>query len=166
MGKFILGVLFTLVMLAAGAYIVTQFGFLNVRADEKPSAFEKKYAMGAMDSYIERHAPSVKNPIAPTEDNLKEGMTLYSASCAQCHGLPKEPETKLGPSFYPPAPQFLSDAADMPESENFYIIKHGVRLTGMPAWGGTLSDQDIWKITTFLSHMDKLPPAVDQQWKQ
>jgi len=165
MGKFVLGVIVTLVVLAVGAYVVTQFGFMDVRADQTPSAFEKKYAMHAMDASTERHAPDMKNPVAPTDDNLKEGITLYSMHCAECHGAPKEPEAKMGKSLYPAAPQFLSDPADMPENENFYIIKHGVRLTGMPAWG-SLSDQDIWKIVTFLSHMDKLPPAVDQQWKQ
>ena len=166
MGKFILGVIVTLVVLAACAYVFTQFGFMDARADQEPSAFEKKYAMHAMDASTDRHAPDVKNPVAPTEANLKEGITLYSMDCAECHGSPKTPESKRGKSFYPPAPQFLSDAADMPENQNFYIIKHGVRLTGMPAWGSELSDQDIWKIVTFLSHMEKLPPAVEEQWKQ
>ena len=54
---------------------------------------------------------------------------------------------------------------DMPDNQNFYITKHGVRLTGMPAWGKLYDDDKLWKVTTFLSHMDKLPPAVDQEWK-
>jgi mono/diheme cytochrome c family protein len=53
----------------------------------------------------------------------------------------------------------------MPEHQNFYIIEHGVRLSGMPAWGKILNQQQVWQLTTFLSHMDKLPPDVEAQWR-
>jgi hypothetical protein len=53
----------------------------------------------------------------------------------------------------------------MPENQNFYIIQHGVRLSGMPAWKGALSEQEIWQVTKFLSHMDKLTPQVSEAWK-
>ena len=54
----------------------------------------------------------------------------------------------------------------MPENQNFYIIEHGVRLSGMPAWKQVLSERDMWQVTTFLSHMDKLPPQVSVEWKK
>jgi mono/diheme cytochrome c family protein len=53
----------------------------------------------------------------------------------------------------------------MPENQNFYIIQHGIRLSGMPAWKQTLSEQEMWQVTTFLSHMDKLPPQISDEWK-
>lgn len=53
----------------------------------------------------------------------------------------------------------------MPENQNFYIIQHGIRLSGMPAWKQALSEQEMWQVTTFLSHMDKLPPQVSAAWK-
>ena len=53
----------------------------------------------------------------------------------------------------------------MPENQNFYIIQHGVRLSGMPAWKQVLSEQETWQVTTFLSHMDKLPVPVSEAWK-
>jgi mono/diheme cytochrome c family protein len=52
----------------------------------------------------------------------------------------------------------MEDAPDMPENENFYvIIKHGIRFTGMPGWGKNFSDDQIWKLTSFLSQIGKLP---------
>jgi mono/diheme cytochrome c family protein len=54
----------------------------------------------------------------------------------------------------------------MPAGEGFCITKHGIRLTGMPAWGSLLSDDQIWKLTAFLAHMDSLPPSVEQEWKK
>jgi mono/diheme cytochrome c family protein len=53
----------------------------------------------------------------------------------------------------------------MPENQNFYIIQHGVRLSGMPAWKGAFKEEEMWQVTTFLSHMDKLPPQVSTEWK-
>jgi mono/diheme cytochrome c family protein len=101
----------------------------------------------------------------PTDDNLKDGMKLYTMNCALCHGgLDRKPST-LAVSFYPPPPNLISDPPDDPEWHIFYTIRTGVRYSGMPAWDKTLSEQEMWKITTFLSHMDKLPPAVQDYWK-
>ncbi len=53
----------------------------------------------------------------------------------------------------------------MPENQNYYIIAHGIRLSGMPAWKQVLNEQQMWQVTTLLSHMDKLPPQVSDAWK-
>jgi hypothetical protein len=55
---------------------------------------------------------------------------------------------------------------DDPEGTSFWKIKHGIRLTGMPSFGYSLSDRQIWTLALFLKHMDKLPPAVQQTWRQ
>jgi mono/diheme cytochrome c family protein len=60
----------------------------------------------------------------------------------------------------------MEDAPDMSENENFYIIKHGIRFTGMPGWGNVFRDDQTWKLTAFLAQMGKLPPSVDQEWKK
>ncbi len=166
MRKFFLGVVVTLVILAGGAYVYLRVGYLDLRADIQPSAFEQHSAMAFMDASMDRHAPEQKNPIEPSEAKMIEGVRLYNTHCAECHGAPDHPQQKFGHPFYPPAPLFTEDAPDMPENQNFYIIRHGVRWTGMPAWENTLSDDQIWTLVTFLSHMDKLPPAVQQVWGQ
>jgi hypothetical protein len=68
-------------------------------------------------------------------------------------------------SFYPPPPNLISDPPDDPEWHIFYTIRTGVRYTGMPAWDKALTEQDMWKITMLLSHLDKLPPGVQEYWK-
>jgi mono/diheme cytochrome c family protein len=166
MRKFFLGVVVTLAVLAGAAYLYLRMGYLDLRADLEPSAFEKRNAMALMDASTDRHAPELRNPIGPTEANLMEGVKLYNTHCAECHGAPDHPESKFGHPFYPPAPLFTEDAPDMPENQDFYIIKHGMRWMGMPAWKNTLSDEQIWTLVTFLSHIDKLPPAVRQVWGQ
>jgi len=161
-----IGILIILVMIAIAVYVYVYFGFLGFRADQSPSASEKKYAMAILDASIERHAPKTKNPIQPTDANLLDGMKRYNENCAGCHGDPGNPEPVSGGSFYPRAPQFVKTPPDMPANQNFYIIKHGVRWTAMPAWGNRFSDDQIWGLATFLSLMDKLPASVDQEWKK
>ena len=68
-------------------------------------------------------------------------------------------------AFYPPVPQLILDPLDDPEWHTYYAIRTGIRYTGMPAWGKALSDQDIWKVTAFLSRTEKLPPKVQEYWK-
>ncbi len=164
--KYVLGFVSGIVVVLLAAFLWLQFGFINPQADIPESALEKKIAMPALDAAVDRHAPEAANPIQPTADNLLEGMRIYQMKCASCHGDIQKPEGMFADALYPRAPQFVKDAADMPENQNFYIIEHGVRLTGMPAWRDLLNQQQAWQVTTFLSHMDKLPPEVTAQWKK
>ena len=68
--------------------------------------------------------------------------------------------------MYPPPPQIIMEPLDDPEWHLYYAIRTGVRYTGMPAWSKALSEQDIWKVTAFLSRLEKLPPAVQEHWKK
>jgi mono/diheme cytochrome c family protein len=165
MGKFLLGVIVTLLVLILGGLGLAMLGFLPTRANVAPPHLETRIAMGAVDASMERHAPHVTNPLAPTDQNLEDGMKLYTMNCALCHGgLDRKPST-LVDSFYPPPPSLISDPPDDPEWHIFYTIRTGVRYTGMPAWDKSLTEPDMWKITLLLSHLDKLPPAVQDYWK-
>ena len=165
MGKFLLGVIVTLAVLILIGFGVATLGFFPTNANVEPPHWERHLAMGAVDASMERHAPRVTNPLMPTDDNLKDGIKLYTMNCALCHGgLDRKPST-LTNSFYPPPPNLISDPPDDPEWHIYYTIRTGVRYTGMPAWDKTLTNDDMWKITMFLSHMDKLPPAVQDYWK-
>jgi mono/diheme cytochrome c family protein len=166
MGKFILGIIVAMIAIAVVGYTYTSQGFANTRADQKPSALERKILGGAMDASAERHAPNVQDPIPPTDENLLAGAKIYNENCGVCHGSPAQPMGQVGISLNPPAPQFLRHAPDMPDNQNYYITRHGVRMTGMPAWGEQMNDNQLWTVTTFLGHMGKLPPQVEAQWKQ
>jgi thiosulfate dehydrogenase len=165
MGKFSLGVIVTLVVLILAALGFGMLGFFPTPANVAPPHWEHHFAMAAMDASMERHAPRLTNPLTPTDQNLEDGMKLYTMNCALCHGTLDRKPSPLANSFYPPPPNFISDPPDDPEWHLFYTIRTGVRYTGMPAWDKTLSEPDMWKITLFLSHMDKLPPAVQDYWK-
>jgi mono/diheme cytochrome c family protein len=166
MGKFLLGVIFTILVLVLAGLGYTLLGFFPTNANVEPAHLETRLANAASDASMERHAPRVTNPLTPTDQNLEDGMKLYTMNCALCHGgLDRKPSTLVN-SMYPQPPNLISDPPDDPEWHIFYTIRTGVRFSGMPAWDKTLSEQDMWQITMLLSHMDKLPPAVQDFWKK
>jgi mono/diheme cytochrome c family protein len=157
---FLLGVVFGMALILWGAYEFATHGYVDFRADQQPSASEFRVAMAAVDAYMMRYAPNVKNPVPPTEQNVATGAKIYLDRCAGCHGVPSNPESRFSRSFYPPAPGFFKDSPDMPDRHNFYVVQHGIRWTGMPAWNGTLSDTEMWEVVTFLGAIDNLPPSA------
>jgi len=166
MGKLILGVILTLVVLAIGGLAIAMLGFMPTHADATPPDWERRLADMARDASMERHAPRINNPVPPTDENLIDGMKIYTMNCAGCHGtLDGKPNT-FGASFYPPAPNLILDPLDDPEWHIFHAVRTGVRYTGMPAWSKTMSEPDIWKVTAFLSRIQKLPPAVQDYRKK
>jgi mono/diheme cytochrome c family protein len=165
MGKFILGVIVTLLILILGGLGAAMLGLIPTYANVAPPRWEHHLANTAVDASMERHAPHINNPIPPSDQNYEDAMKLYSMNCAVCHGDLDRKPASLSKSFYPPAPNLVSRPPDDPEWHIFYTIRTGVRYTGMPAWDKTLSEQDMWKITSLLSHMEKLPPTVQDYWK-
>jgi|ERR1700722_5734757 thiosulfate dehydrogenase len=165
MRNFVLGIIVAIVALLIVGFGAALLGLLPTRANRTPSKTEARIAMSALDNSVERHAPRANNPVPPTDENLIDGMKLYSMNCAACHGGIDRKPVDFGLSFYPPAPNLILDPPDDAEWHLYYVIRNGVRYSGMPAWDKTLSDPDMWKITAFLSRIEKLPPAVQEFWK-
>jgi mono/diheme cytochrome c family protein len=165
MRNFWLGFAIAVVVVFLAGFLFIRSGFIDPRADIPVGSLEEKIAMPALDAAVDRRAPETQNPIHPTDDNLIAGMKIYQVNCASCHGDVHTRHGMFADALNPRAPQFVEDAPDMPENQNFYIIQHGIRLSGMPAWKQTLSEEEMWQVTTFLSHMDKLPPQISDQWK-
>jgi mono/diheme cytochrome c family protein len=166
MRNFILGILITIVVLAVGGLGLALLGFLPTRANQAPPEMEKHLAMSALDNSVERHAPRANNPVPPTDENLIEGLKIYTMNCALCHGGIDRKPSALANSFYPPPPNLILHPMDDPEWHVYFVIRTGVRYTGMPAWDKALSEPDLWKLTAFITRIDKLPPAVQEYWKK
>src|ERR1700761_5785254 len=109
MGKFILGVIVTLLVLILGGLGLAMLGFLPTRANVAPPHLETRIAMSAVDASMERHAPHLTNPVPPNDQNFEDGMKLYTMNCALCHGGLDRKPVALSKSFYPPAPNLIDD---------------------------------------------------------
>ncbi|MEO8343576.1 MAG: cytochrome c [Gallionella sp.] len=152
-----------------GAFALVESGLIPANADAKPGWLETWMASTSLDATLSRVAPKAENPVALNDQNLLEGVHLFAQNCAVCHGSAKgdKSPSPIAKGLYQKPPQLATDGVeDDPEGESFWKIKHGIRLTGMPSFGYTLKDEEIWTLALFLKHMDKLPPAVEQVWQQ
>ena len=163
------GIVLTLVVAAIAGYLLVRGGSIPANADATPGKVETWIASTSLAATLERAAPQGPNPVALNDQNLLDGVNLFAQNCAVCHGTEKgaASPSPIAKGLYQKPPQFGTDGVeDDPEGVSFWKIKHGIRLTGMPSFAPTLNDQQIWTIALFLKHMDKLPPAAEQAWKQ
>ena len=158
---FILGLVFVPLLLFVGGSL----GRLPVAATATPPSWESRLAARALGASLERQATGLINPLPETDENLRAGMRLYRMNCAGCHGDFGSPSPWGSTSFYPRVPQFAERPSRLTPPEMFLAVKHGIRYSGMGAWGGMLPDENIWRVVSFVGRIRSLPPAVDEMWK-
>ncbi|MBC5800872.1 MAG: c-type cytochrome [Candidatus Eremiobacteraeota bacterium] len=164
---FINGIVFTVALLIAAGFVAIYEGVLPAGAENKPSKIEAWIARTSLHATITRDTKNLTNPLQPTDDNLAAGVKLYGENCAVCHGASDGKPSDIAQGLNIKAPQLATDGVeDDPESVTYWKIAHGIRFSAMPSFKKTLTDDDLWRVTMFLKHMDKLPPAIDAQWKK
>lgn len=162
----VIGILATIAVIVALGYVGVELGMLPANADARPSKIERWAARTSLRATIARQAPRTPNPVPLTDANLVSGIKLYAANCAMCHGAADANKSNVAAGLYQHPPQLAKDGVeDDPEGETYWKVAHGIRFTGMPAFGRTLNDTQIWQIALFLKHMDSLPPGPDGAWK-
>lgn len=155
----------TLAALLVFAYVFISFGLVSANADATPPALEKWAARASLRATLAREAKG-QSPLAPTEADLMAGVRLYAVNCAACHGAADGRPSKIARGLYQKAPQFAEDGVtDDPESKIAWFVRHGVRLTGMPAFGPTFTETELWQVVAFLKRMDKLPTGPAEAWR-
>lgn len=134
-------------------------GRLPSNSTAMPPGWEMSLGMRALDASLERRAEGLKNPIAADAAAFTGGAKLYEG-CSGCHGDTKGPSSWGTNDFYPRAPQFYQEGADVTPEEAYVAIHDGIRYSGMAAWGDQIPNADIWKVANFVSRIRRLPPAA------
>lgn len=138
------------VALAAGVgLLVIYTGAYNVAAT-KPHAGITRWALNTLQqTSVSRRAGEIEG--APPADSaaLASGFHHFRAMCVQCHGAPGHARGELGQGMRPRPPRLKEQVQKWTDAELFWIVKHGIRLAGMPAFGPTHSDEDLWAIVAF-----------------
>ena len=168
-GSFILGLIIGIIVLAPlGAYLFASFGGIAMATTAKPLPFEQTFASAALHASI-GDAAKLNNPLPNNEANLLAGARVYRDNCALCHGLPGQPDTPIAKGEFPPPPALFQSGqmvTDDPEGVTFWKVSHGIRLSGMPGFANTLSDDQRWQVAMLLKNADKLPPPVKSALSQ
>lgn len=151
---------------AAAVAIILRRG---VSARTEPTAIEALFARGARRMAIPGAARNMRNPLPQTPVVLAEGRDHFADHCAQCHANDGSGQSEMGQNLYPRVPDMRREATQrLSDGEIFYIIKNGVRLTGMPAWGGSgeRDEEDNWKLVHFIRHLPKITPTEIEEMKK
>ncbi|MEO7635512.1 MAG: cytochrome c [Sphingomicrobium sp.] len=140
----------------AGAFIYA--GVYNIGADAPHS----RIVYMALDRMRERAIAHHARDIAVPRDlndakRIAAGAGLYTEMCTGCHLGPGVEKSEMSQGLYPPAPE-LARTTDRSAQQQFWIIKHGVKLSAMPAWGKTHGDQLIWDMVAFIRQLPKMTP--------
>jgi mono/diheme cytochrome c family protein len=140
-------------VLVVGAVAFVSTGAYNVAATEPHGRFTHWLLHTAMERSVRRRADEVPAPRQVDSAMLLHGLEEYHAMCVACHGAPGIERGELGKGLNPEPPDLAEESAEWTDRELFWIVKHGIKLTGMPAFGVTHSDQELWGIVAFLRRL-------------
>ncbi len=165
MKGFIVGIVVTIGALFVGGWLFLSGGGLPAGQDVAPGSVEKFLARTMLRASIRRQTAGLADPLPANEENLSAGATLYVRLCQTCHGGPDGAASTTAKGLTPYPPQLAKDGVeDDPEPVTYWKVSHGIRFTGMPRFGRTLSEREVWQVTLFLKHMDSLPAGVRDTW--
>jgi thiosulfate dehydrogenase len=159
--RFVIGLILGLLILPVWGFLYFYLGYAPVATASSPMPFEKRLAHIALNARIRKEAP--KNiPIPANEEAYTNGARSYRTHCAICHGLPGQQPTPTSKGMFPKPPELFKGhgVTDDPASETYWKVANGIRLTGMPAYRGSLNDVEMWQISLMLANADKLPASV------
>jgi mono/diheme cytochrome c family protein len=136
------------------------FMIRGISAQPEPGRLESSLAPRLRSMAIPRSAKDTPNPVPVSAEAVKAGMEHFADHCAICHANDGSGDTEMGRHLYPRVPDMRkAQTQDLTDGELFYIIENGVKLTGMPAWGGEHGGgESSWKLVDFIRHLPKLTP--------
>jgi mono/diheme cytochrome c family protein len=149
-------VLMALAVIGGLAFIYS--GLFDVAASEPHWSITRWVLETARKQSIKVHAAGIEVPPGLDEPSrLLIGTEHFAAHCAVCHGAPGVPKGDIGQGLSPQPPNLAHSSEHYTSSELFWIIKHGIRMTGMPAWGDH-SDDELWATVAFLRKLPEMTP--------
>ena len=151
----------SLAVLLLSGFVVIYAGIYDVAATAPHWRATAWLMETARTRSIKAHAAEIKTPPG-LDDPAKVviGVEHYAAHCAVCHGAPGVPGGDIGRGLYPPPPDLAKAAPFYSPAELFWVVKHGIKMTGMPAWSDHL-DEELWATVAFLQ---KLPGMSEQDY--
>jgi mono/diheme cytochrome c family protein len=150
-----------LVAFVGGGWLFVYTGAFDIAADT-PHSRPVYWLMQKVRQYsiAARASDPIPNDLGD-EKRIASGAGQYAAMCATCHLAPGMKPTEISRGIYPRAPELRRGSALTP-AEEFWVIKHGIKMTGMPAWGATNDDGMLWDVVAFLR---KFPELTAEQYQ-
>ena len=161
--------IFITALLVAGALVASASAFIyagtfNVAADAPHSAFTVTIMETVRSRSIATRAKDLQPPPLDDPALISTGAEHYAAMCSDCHLAPdKTTDSEIRAGLYPKPPDLTKHVHASP-AEAFWVIKHGIKMSGMPAWGVTHDDSSIWDLVAFLQSRYTVVPPAYHKW--
>jgi mono/diheme cytochrome c family protein len=139
-----------------GIAIFIYSGAFNIAADEPHWPLTVKLLDALRDRSVKVRSDALTTDLS-NETSIRLGAGNYDAMCIACHLRPGMEESELSRGLYPKPPSWR-ELGKVAPGEAFWIIKHGIKMSGMPAWGKSMSDEHIWNIVAFVRKLPGLSP--------
>lgn len=157
--RFLIACAALIALVAAGGFVYLRTTGLDARG--RPSAWEAQLARAARAMAIPESDRARANPLPRNEANVVAGLEHFADHCASCHANDGGGDTEMGRNLWPKAPDMrAAPTQELTDGELFYIIEHGVRFTGMPAWstGTAAGENSSWQLVHFIRELPRLTP--------
>ncbi len=161
--KVVATVIITLAALVAGTLLYLYLGFYDFAASHPHHGTTLRLLNMAVARSVSRHARGIVVPDLSAPEMVKKGSRHYQAMCVQCHGGPGVSRSEAGEDLYPKGPDLAKAGRQWTPEQLYWITKNGIKMTGMPAWGLTSEDDELWALVAF---MKQLPSITPEQYRQ
>ena len=156
------GIAATIALILLDVVAFVGSGLYDVGADDHHATMGLAAIQALRERSIAARADGIGVPRLEDPSKISAGAERYSALCVDCHLAPGVMKSALRNGLYPHPPNLVQE--DIPDARRaFWTIKHGIKMSAMPAWGGTLNDEAIWDIVAFLRQMPSMSPETYQQ---
>ena len=153
------------VILPLGVLAYVKSGLYNVAASHPHTKFTEWLTHETMIHSVRSHAKSITAPPVVTPDQVVRGFCTYETHCVACHGAAAVARQQWVSGLEPQPPYLLDATHNWKPRELFWIVKNGIKMTGMPSWRDSLSDPQIWDVVAWLKASSQLPPQTYVQWR-
>ncbi len=150
-------------LIGLGAYVYMRTAMHGFSAQAEPSSTDAMLARYARSTAMPSSAKALKNSVRFTPEVEHEALAHFADHCAVCHANNGSGQTVFGKGMYPKPPDLRGETQRMSDGEIFYVIENGIRMSGMPAFGGDGTADDSWKLVAFIRHLPKLTPTEETE---
>jgi len=160
----LVGITIGILLVSGGIYYYFASGRAPVATSSAPIPFEKQLARTGLHAYLDK-LPHPQPQVPADEANLIIGAKVYKEQCATCHGLPGEPKPAIAQGMFPAPPQLFHGVGvtDDEPWESYWKVENGIRMTGMPAFKGQLTETQIWQVSVLVKNADKITDPVRKE---
>ncbi len=144
--------------------IVVYSGWYDVSATHQHTAPVYQLLETVLRRSVKLRAATIKVPSLDDTARVQKGFQLFRAHCLQCHGAPGIAPKPFALGLMPAPASLVGTAREWPAAEIFWVVRHGVKMSGMPAWQYRIDDDAIWDVVAFLKVLPSLSPADYSDW--